>query len=390
MSTKFIIHVGAPKTGTSYLERIIWPERERLLADGIWMPGKSRRAHDALMGEVRGSVWRDPDSRWTWERVIAEARAHEAVLISKEMLSGAPQEQVDRVRQLLEGFELHIIVTCRALSATLPSTWQQNVKAGQTHRFGEFLTEINTGGRPSFWRHHDPYRIIRRWGADIPAEQLHVVTMPADRSDPTLLWKRFASALGVEPGAYRTPERPENESLGAVEAEYLRRLNVELDNEFPLRTPWMDHVHAPLVRDVLLRPDIMGDQPRRKFGVRPPHRGWVVTRSQRMIERLASYPCTIVGDLGDLEPRIDPEAASPDDVTEAELAEFGLRVSAQLLRNQAAARAAAGPTAPIGRPARLLRRLGRASRSLRAPRARRSLDGTASDITEEMPDLPVV
>lgn len=342
MTAKFILHVGAPKTGTSYLERIIWSGQDRLLKDGIWMPGSTRRAHDALMGDVRGGIWHDPQHPWTWERLVASIHERDdVVLVSKEMFSGAPRPRIERAMAGLRDVEVHLVVTCRALSAALPSAWQQGVKANFKIAFGDWLEEIRSGRRPGFWRHHDPVSILDRWGAGIPRERLHVVTMPPSSADPTLLWKRFASVLGVDPGDYETPEKPANESLGAVEAEFLRRVVVELDDEFPMRWPWMQQVHQPLVRDVLLESPIVAAATRRKFGVPAAYQDWVIERSQELVDSLAGYGCSVVGDLADLEPRLDRHALSPDDVTDEELAAFGMKVAAQLLRNRAADKAAA-------------------------------------------------
>lgn len=374
---KVLIHLGAPKTGTSYLEKVIWGNRARLLEDGIWMPGTSRWDHDALMGDVRGKgIWHTPSHPWTWARMAAEARQRDdSVLVSKEMLSGIPKPQVEKAMALLDGLEVHLIVTCRALSSSLPSNWQQTVKANGKLRFSEWLAEVRGGQRESFWRYHDPVRVLRRWGGDLPADRLHVISMPPTSADPTLLWRRFASAIGVDPARYQTPDRPANESLGAAQAELLRLVNVALADDLPLREPYRYGVHRPLIQEVLLEAT-----EKRKFGVPAEHHAWVQERSQRMIEDLKALPCTFIGDYDDLLPRLDPDAIVPDSLAPGDLLAEAVGALAGLLRNRAAAaetaaRAAEAAAAPpgdtlesadtedpisvriAGRPARLLRRL---------------------------------
>lgn len=355
---KVILHVGAPKTGTSYIEQIIWGQQERLLEqDGIWLPGSSRLDHDALMGDVRGGVWRAPDNPWTWDRVARAARERtDVVMVSKEMLSGATADQVAAARAAFGDLEVHVVVGCRALSSALPSAWQQLVKARDTRPYGAWLDALREDPDHGFYRHHDPLSIMRRWGAGLPAEQVHVVTVPRSASDPALLWRRFASAIGVDPDAYETPERPANESLGAVEAEYLRRVNVALGKRLPLRAPYHRNVHRPLTGPILVTaPD------KRRFGVPERHAEWLAARSQQMIDELAAYPCTLVGDLDDLLPRLDPTAGSPDEVTDAEIAAVAVRASAELLANRGEERSAAAAPAPArdGLLARARARLGR-------------------------------
>lgn len=341
-----ILHVGAPKTGTSYLEVIMWSQQDRLAEDGIWMPGRRREDHDALMGDVRGGVWRNPDNPWTWARFARAARERDdVVLVSKEMLSGATPDQVEPALEALEGLDLHVVVGCRALSSSLPSAWQQLVKAHADIRYADWLANVRANPDHGFFRHHDPISIIRRWAPGLPADRVHVITMPRSAEDPTLLWKRFASAIGVDPDRYDTPERPANESIGAVEAEFLRRINAELGDRLPLRKPYYQGVQRPLIGPVLTT---VADK--RRFGVPERHAEWLEERSAQMIAELAACPCTVVGDLDDLRPRIDPTAGGPDDVTDEEIAQVAVRATTALLVGRMEERTA-GPAAATPPPA---------------------------------------
>jgi hypothetical protein len=332
MAERVILHVGAPKTGTSYLESIMWSQQGKLEADGVWMPGRGKGAHDALMGEVRGGVWRHQDPKWTWARVAEAARSRtDTVLVSKEMLSGAPAEATRIALDPLEGQRIHVVVTARQLAGSLPSAWQQSVKARMTIPFGEWLSAVRDNPDHGFWRHHDPVSIVRRWAPDLPAEQVHVIIMPAGSADPTELWQRFASVLGVDAAAYSTPERPPNESLGAVEIEMLRRVNAGLGRELPMREPYITNVRDAFTRPVLL--DRSG--PRRRFGVGSAYADWLTARAEQTIQELRGLPCQIVGDLEELRPSLDPDLPSPDDVTDAEIADMATSAIAQLLVDRA-------------------------------------------------------
>lgn len=331
MARRVVLHVGAPKTGTSYLETIMWGQLDKLEADGIWLPGKRRRAHDALMGEVRGGVWRQPDAFWTWAKVGEAARTRsDTVLVSKEMLSGASAEQTRIALDPLEGQEVHVVVTARQLAGALPSAWQQLVKARGRTPFGEWLDALRDDPGHAFWLHHDPVSILRRWAPGLPADRVHVITMPTG-SDPTELWKRFASILGVDSSAYATPERTPNESLGAVEIETLRRVNAGLGAALPMRAPYISHVRDGFTRPVLL--ERAGE--RRKFGVPAAYFDWLDERAAQTIRELEELDCTIVGDLAELRPKLDPTLPSPDDVTDAEVADLATQSIAGLLVQRA-------------------------------------------------------
>lgn len=342
-ATQVILHVGAPKTGTSYLELILWSQQDRLAEDGIWMPGSRRGDHDALMGDVRGGVWRSPDNPWTWARFAAAARERDdVVLVSKEMLSGATAAQVGRALAALEGLDLHVVVGCRALSSSLPSAWQQLVKAHAGIRYADWLRHVRADPDHGFFRHHDPVSIVRRWAPDLPADRVHVITMPPDATDPTVLWSRFAAAIGVDPTRYATPERPANESLGAVEAEFLRRVNVELGDRLPLRRRYHEGVQRPLIGPVLLDPP-----DKRRFGVPAGYTAWLTERSDQMIADLAAHPCTLVGDLDDLRHRLGATAGGPDEVTDEEIARLAVTATTALLLDRMADRTAAREGQPV-------------------------------------------
>ena len=45
MAARVYLHVGLPKTATTYLQTILWANRDALEQQGVRLPGGSRRAH---------------------------------------------------------------------------------------------------------------------------------------------------------------------------------------------------------------------------------------------------------------------------------------------------------------------------------------------------------
>ena len=45
MVERVFVHIGLPKTGTSYLQAIAWPGRERLREAGLLLPGARKSDH---------------------------------------------------------------------------------------------------------------------------------------------------------------------------------------------------------------------------------------------------------------------------------------------------------------------------------------------------------
>ena len=84
-----------------------------------------------------------------------------------------------------------------------------------------------------FWRVHDTLAILDIWSRQLPAEHVHVITTPPPGSASGLLWQRFASLLGIDPGGVDLTRARPNASLGMPETEFLRRLNQALPDEVP-------------------------------------------------------------------------------------------------------------------------------------------------------------
>ena len=369
MARTIFLHVGAPKSGTTYIEATLWRQRRKLLADGVWMPGHSPRAHDALMGDIRGGMWRHPHAKWTWDRFAAEAREHDgSVLVSKEMLAPATAEQAAHAVERLDGAEVHVVVTCRELGGTLPSWWQQGVKAGSKIPFTSWLEGVRAHEQHGFWQHCDPISILRRWAPGFPAERVHVVTMPVRGSDPELLWHRFASVIGVDPAQYRTPRKLQNQSLGAVEVELLRRLNVRLGDDLPVREPYLSTVHPWLINPLLLEEKA---EPAR-FGLPAEFLPWVRERAQRSIEELSDYPCRLVGELEDLVVPPASGLSAPEHVADDVIARRAVDAIALMMvtRHEEERLALAKPPLPTSEAAPFARRLMRSAlHQVRHPRS---------------------
>ena len=61
MARRVFVHIGLPKTATSYLQTILWTSRDRLRADGLLLPGTERRDHLWASRVIREGdpEWRD-------------------------------------------------------------------------------------------------------------------------------------------------------------------------------------------------------------------------------------------------------------------------------------------------------------------------------------------
>lgn len=333
MARRVFLHIGAPKTGSTYVQNVLWDNRAALRRAGILLPG-DRAAHDQAMTDLREVSWRDPAATWTWDRLVAQAaRWPGDVIVSNEALGGATAAQAARAVRSLRPAEVHVVVAGRDLWRTFPSMWQQSIRERRVWRFETFLRAVEQGEFETFWEMHTPDRMLRRWGDLVPAEQRHLVTVPAPGAPPDTLWRRFAGIFGIPDGVCELAAPTGNPSLGAAEIEVLRRVNQALGDRYPHRTPYQQVVQRHLVNAVLKQ---RADQGR--FGVGLDRAGWVADLAEQQIKELAEYPCRVAGDLAELRPATMVQTPSPDELDDARVLEVAVETIIDLLGHAEALR----------------------------------------------------
>jgi hypothetical protein len=192
------------------------------------------------------------------------------------------------------------------------------------HPFGEM-----------FWRLHDAAAVLERWASVVPAQRIHVVTVPQPGAPPGRLWERFASVLGVESADYSTEVARVNPSLGVVECELLRRVNERLNGR-------LSHRHYDVLVRLRLTAILTSAEKDAAKPVLPPQwHPWAVERSQEVVEAIRSAGYDVVGDLAELMPQapeLDPPATQPEDVDSDELLAPALTAISGLLAELARSR----------------------------------------------------
>lgn len=323
MSSVFV-HIGLPKTGTTYLQDRLWRNRDVALkvADLLY-PGNAIDDHfHAAVGlqPQRYLDWVDPAQAKVWPTMIAQMRAWPGdCILSHELFASATEEQIKRlVSDLSFADEIHVVVTVRDLARQLPSVWQENVKNQRRATLAEFVAKVaahaddptlDVGDEGPFWEFQDYPEILRRWAAVVPPEQIHVITVPASGSTGTTLWDRFVTTLGVEPADLVKTVPTANASLSAAQTEFLRQLNDRLQ---PDTVEWARYervVKGQLIGEILFESP---DGAVAELG--PGELRWAAKQSDQMIAALRTGGYHIVGDLADLTVR-----AADADAREREL-----------------------------------------------------------------------
>lgn len=330
----YYLHVGLPKTGTSYLQAQLRRHRQELQEHGVLYPrlGKRRRFLAALDGRDRHTYAGVHRSRAAgqWSKFADATRGFAGSVVFSHEVMGAPGDgEAPTALRVLEDHDVHIVLTVRDPARQLVSAWQQTLRHKSSVTFDEFvarshLGERNRYGRRGFGNQHVD-SVLRAWADHVPADHIHVVTVPPPGSPRDLLWARFCAVLGLDADLFPAHnDAPSNASLGIVQLEHLRRINAAVGNRIT------DRDRVAFVRR-FLTDDVLGPTPSSPAPVLPPGARDVADElAERWIRAVKDGGYDVVGDLDDLRPST-AAGRTPADWDPEELNEVGARASAELL-----------------------------------------------------------
>lgn len=342
MARRVFVHVGTPKSGTTYLQSLWWHNRAALAEQGLLLPGGSADVQFQASAVVRDNsgvmeTMTEQQLR-SWDRVVDEVGDWQGdALLTQEQLVEASREDaaaaVARLREVAD--EVHLVITVRDLVRQVPSAWQQRVKHGSATTLRTFFTRVAKDDPTfNFWHHQDVPRILERWATDLPPAHVHVVPLPRPGADRDLLWRRTSDLLGIDDTGLPLDAPVANETLTPAEVAFLRGVNAHFRNA---------HLDVALSRRVkgFMEPRL-GARPPQRLALAPDMHAWLVERGNCMVDELAAGPWHVVGDLEDLRPDPAPsEGVDPDAVPDADV----LAVAQEFLAAELLARAEGDDTA---------------------------------------------
>jgi len=300
-----VLHIGAMKTGTTFLQQLLADHREALDEHGFGVPKNQALA---LRGVLTGTPGADADTRrdrvaHQFLRQLQEYGGRGSV-VSWEFLSFLDRAEATALVAALPG-EVDVVLTVRDAARTMPAQWQTTCRNGTTLQWPAFGRGV--GAWLDHGRDTRPARLFRRtqgipqmldvWTDAVGPDRVRVVTVPRSGADPLLLWRRFAEGSGIESDLPVDTDVRRNPSLGHPSCELLRRINIELEDSATGKLP---AGCAQVIRAVVA-PDLetrAGSEP----PVRLDRRGREVAAAwNRMVrDAIASSGVTVVGDLDDL------------------------------------------------------------------------------------------
>ncbi|MBA2446187.1 MAG: hypothetical protein H0V49_12770 [Nocardioidaceae bacterium] len=337
MARRVYLHIGTMKSGTTYLQSWLDANTERLAEQGmLWSTADNNfRATDDLFGWQQ----RRDDSDGAWPAMKARIESHPGdVLISNELLAAIFPKNIALLVAELQPAEVHVMITARDLARVVPSQWQTAMRNRGTVAWSQYVDDICANEprkgeyRRAFWNRQDVPRIVQTWSKALPLDRFTVVTVPPPGTPATALGERFCSVLMIDPTAFADPSIT-NASLGAHSSELLRRLNSEIAHFDGPQHQWA-------VKNALARRVLEGRADREpSIGLTQSQHDAVRRAASAMVDRLRGLPIKVVGDLGDLVPRVEAYGSStdPGHSSDSELlavALYGLAGMGEILADQ--------------------------------------------------------
>lgn len=296
-----ILHIGAPKCGSTALQSALFLNREALKNHGTEYIGA--RAHwtnaaKSVVGvgdRVSGRV--PPISEWQsmvgWaRRATGEGRR---ALISSEWFASADEPCVERIVRDLGSESLNIVLMIRPLTSTLPSAWQQSLKLGATIGLQAWLEAVlfhpEDPRSKTVWLKHRYDATARRWSEVVGPENVTVVVV--DEKNRSGIFDDFSRIIGVPLGTLSVQSDRTNPSLSAFEADVLAELNAM----FFAQGGTLREYRSGVLRtfDGYVNSIRQGEV--QKSRVPSAMRSAVYERNNEIAQGLGAIGCTIIGDL---------------------------------------------------------------------------------------------
>lgn len=354
---KVFLHVGAPKTGTTLVQDMLHRNRDRLRSVGVLYPGDRFDAHFLAALDLLGKKWGglEKEAVGAWDAMVDAANSWEGnVVISHEILAAASARQAGQALEPIEG-EVHLVYSVRDLARQIPAEWQEGVKHRRKLSYAEFLDDLCSDGPQSppvqwFWSVQDWPDVLRRWGATLPPERVHVVTVPPPGAPRDLLPDRFLALFEIDRGWVPTPGERANQSLGGAETTVIRAINSRLPAR-KLKGPHYRHLVRELLAHQTLAPRESG-----RIALPPNLDDWVRSTTDRWVSVLRESGYDVVGDLDELTPAPAGDWDDPDTADPEELLDVAYDVIEALLLVMADRQPAPGSERPATRRERVKRR----------------------------------
>jgi hypothetical protein len=336
MARVVYLHVGAPKTGTTYLQDRLARNRTQLARHGVHYPIGPHGSMFTAAIDLLDMSWggQREGARGDWDALASRVRrTNGTAIVSHEILAAAKPAQVKRVMKDFEDAEIHLVYSARDLARQIPAEWQEDIKHRGKKTFARFLDGVQNSPRLRsqtwFWRVQGLPDVFGRWARNLPPEHVHLVTVPQSDAPRDELWLRYCKAFSIDPSWAPEDSPRENVSIGRAESTLIRRLNRRLH-----RADSLEHAaYRRLVRELVVHKTLANRDGMTLAELPLSAYPWASEVAEEWIEWAEGAGIDVIGDLDDLRPvpPADGQWANPDRPRPGEMVDAALDVIEALL-----------------------------------------------------------
>lgn len=218
--TRFVLHIGPHKTGTSYVQKQLAENRGMLMQAGVHYPQTGVTVQWGHHG-VPAELLRHGVSA-SLGRILEESAGRDCVLLSSENFDRLGDAEVAALAGQLRGRPVTLVYVHRGAERLLLSNWQENVKHGDPTTWSDhFLAHF---ARPQRSEILNPCRLLDRYRETLSAEVCILdYASEVAGGDLARAVLRVASSSAAE--RIRTVPEKVNASRPIVDTEIHRALN---------------------------------------------------------------------------------------------------------------------------------------------------------------------
>ena len=346
MAKRVVLHIGAMKSGTSFIQNVLNRNRAILQEHGIRFACERWRHQVQAVHELINHGGPEqppfpPDGYWC--QMVEDINEWPGTsIVSMEFLAPRQRPKIDTIMAAFPDADIQVVLTARDLARSLPAMWIESMQNRGVKTWDEFLEAVHhdADGEKTgqwFWRNQHFALISERWSEAVGREHFTLVTVPPKGAPPSLLWDRFASVAGIPKDLCDLDVRS-NPGLDAASAMVLRALNERLEADGFNRPDYERVVKGVLAKQGMVR------RGREAVPLAVDER-WVRRRSKQELNQLRDLDIRVVGDIDELEfvsiPGVHTKKVTADQQLEAAI--DGLTFMAQRLMNRSAKKPAPAP-----------------------------------------------
>ncbi|MFS3129363.1 hypothetical protein ACLM5J_13255 [Nocardioides sp. Bht2] len=243
MAERLVLHIGAMKTGTTFLQSVLMTNPEPLAQAGVRFLGGRFGTQSLAVRDILNLPKAPKANRKRWQKLVAELAEPEVQVgvVSMEFLSFARPRHLAAFFEPLAGVDVEVVLTVRDMFRVVPAQWQTFTRNFGTDSWSKYQQRIvpgllnRRGGQAAhtFHRAQDIETILDRWRTVVPDDRIHLVTVPGPEAPRDLLWRRFLEAANLPPIEVDLSQTKDNSSVGYASCDFLRRVNQDLGDVRP-------------------------------------------------------------------------------------------------------------------------------------------------------------